>query len=173
MVNRRNNIPRKNPDEENKKLNIGRAMYGFANPDFRDEEDMRDDSNDYTSAIFGDGWEDKQAPSTNRGETTLRGARRPNRPRALTIGYNRSVNLLVIAFREPTQVDKETKQVRIVGKSPWIVYEDVDLEMWDELCAYHSTGEWLKYSGVETHAYYPVPNNDQAGLKKIVDSLQA
>jgi hypothetical protein len=27
--------------------------------------------------------------------------------------------------------------------------------MWDELAGYHSTGEWLKFSGVENGNYYP------------------
>ena len=32
---------------------------------------------------------------------------------------------------------------------------DVDLEMWEELKGYHSTGEWLKFSGVENKLYSP------------------
>ena len=133
------------PDEANKKLNIGAAMYGFADPAFRDQQD--DPSEGYTSDLFGDGWEQMPAPSTGK------------RRRALWIGYHRGMKMLVIIFTTKTST-KTRKTGKPAGTrvfygtvQPWWKYEDVDLEMWEELVGYHSTGEWLKFSGVEQGSY--------------------
>ena len=40
----------------------------------------------------------------------------------------------------------------------------MNLEMWEELKNYHSTGEWLKYSGIETGNYQRVQYDNKAGL---------
>ena len=140
-------------DEANKKLNLGAAMYGFADPAFQDEK-KEDPSEGYTSELFGDGWEQYPAPSTGK------------RRRALWIGYHRGMRVLVIIF-----TTKTSKNAKRTGKAagvrayygdvqPWVKYMDVDLEMWEELVGYHSTGEWLKFSGVENHFYYPTRASD-------------
>lgn len=133
------------PDEKNKILNIGAAMYGFADPAFRDEK--TDPSEGYTSELFGIGWEQQPAPSTGK------------RRRALTIGYHRGMKVLVIIFTTKTR--KTASGRAYYGDlQPWIKYMDVDLEMWEELTGYHSTGEWLKFSGVEQKFYYPTRASD-------------
>jgi len=128
---------------------------------------------DISSATFGKGWEEMAAPSTNKGEAKPAGGRRAFRPRALKIGYHQDAKLLVIVFRPPTKVDRKNDVERQSGKAPWVVYEEVDAEMWEELKNYHSTGEWLRFSGVESNKYYRVPGDDKAGLTKIVDTLLA
>jgi hypothetical protein len=130
------------PDEANKKLNIGAAMYGFADPAFRDEP-VDDPSDGYTSEQFGDGWEQLPAPSTGK------------RRRAKWIGYHRGMKMLIVVFTyEPRKKANPGKQISAGNTQPWVRYEEVDLEMWDELAGYHSTGEWLKFSGVENGNYY-------------------
>jgi hypothetical protein len=136
------------PDEANKKLNIAAAMYGFKDPAFRDEP-VDDPSDGYTSSYFGDGWEQMPAPSTGK------------RRRALWVGYHRGMKMLVVIFTTKTST-KSRKTGKPAGVrefygtvQPWYRYEDVDLEMWEELAGYHSTGEWLKFSGVENGNYYP------------------
>ena len=133
------------PDEKNKILNIGTAMYGWADPAFRDTKE--DPSEGYTSQLFGDGWEQMPAPSTGK------------RRRALWIGYHRGMQVLVVIFTTKTR--KTAKGRAYYGDTqPWIKYIDVDLEMWEELKGYHSTGEWLKFSGVENKFYYPTRASD-------------
>ena len=133
------------PDEANKRLNIGTAMYGWADPAFRDTKE--DPSEGYTSQLFGDGWEQMPAPST--------GLRR----RALYIGYHRGMQVLVVIFTTKTR--KTAKGRAYYGDTqPWIKYMDVDVDMWDDLVGYHSTGEWLKFSGVEQKFYYPTRASD-------------
>ena len=129
-----------NDDEANKKLNLAAAMYGFKDPAFQDKKD--DPSEGYTSEVFGDGWEQMPAPSTGK------------RRRALTIGYHRGMQILVIIFTTKTR--KTASGRSYYGDTqPWIKYLDVDVEMWEELKGYHSTGEWLKFSGVENKSYSP------------------
>lgn len=141
-----------NDDEANKKLNLAAAMFGFADPAFQDEKE--DPSAGYTSERFGDGWEEMPAPSTGK------------RRRALTIGYHRGMKILVIIFTTKTSTKAKTTGktagVRTFYGStqPWVKYLDVDLEMWEELKGYHSTGEWLKFSGVENKFYYPTRVSD-------------
>jgi len=130
------------PDEANKRLNIGAAMYGFADPAFRDEP-VDDPSDGYTSELFGDGWEQMPAPSTGK------------RRRAKWIGYHRGMKMLIVVFTYlPRKKSNPGTQLKAGDIEPWVRYEDVDLEMWDELAGYHSTGEWLKFSGVENGNYY-------------------
>jgi hypothetical protein len=131
-----------NDDEANKKLNLAAAMYGFADPAFGSQK--KDDPSDgYTSEMFGDGWEQMPAPSTGR------------RRRAKWIGYHRGMQMLLVVFTyEPRKKSNPKSQVRAGDIEPWVRYEDVDLEMWEELKNYHSTGEWLKFSGVEDRNYY-------------------
>ena len=129
-----------NDDEANKKLNLAAAMYGFTDPAFQDKPD--DPSEEYTSELFGDGWEQIPAPSTGK------------RRRALFAGYHRGMQILVIVFTTKTR--KTAKGRSFYGDiQPWIKYLDVDEEMWEELKGYHSTGEWLKFSGVEEKSYSP------------------
>ena len=134
-----------NDDEANKKLNLAAAMYGFKDPAFQDKTE--DPSEGYTSELFGDGWEQMPAPSTGK------------RRRALTIGYHRGMQILVIIFTTKTR--KTASGRSYYGDvQPWIKYIDVDEEMWEELKGYHSTGEWLKFSGVEQKFYYPTRASD-------------
>ena len=133
-------------DEANKKLNLAAEMYGFKDPAFRGEP-KEDPSEEYTSELFGDGWEQMPAPSTGK------------RRRALTIGYHRGMQILVVIFTTKTR--KTAKGRAYYGDTqPWVKYLDVDLEMWEELKGYHSTGEWLKFSGVENKFYYPTRASD-------------
>ena len=151
-----------NPDEVIKKQSIGIAMYGTAE-DYKDpDDDQVQDS--YDSTLFGEGWEEIVAPSTGRGGISHSGKKIANRPRALRCGYNRKYEVLVIIFRPPTKRDKQTGMDKKVGREPWVVYEGCDLEMWNELKGYHSTGEWLKYSGIESGNYERVQYDNKAGL---------
>ena len=154
-----------NPDEVLKKQAIGIAMYGTSE-EYKDPDENEGDTQDsYDSTLFGEGWEEITAPSTNRGQGySHSGKRIANRPRALKCGYNREHELLVVIFRPPTKRDKETGMDKKVGKEPWVVYEGCDLEMWNELKDYHSTGEWLRYSGIENGNYQRVPYDSKAGL---------
>jgi len=132
-------------DEKNRLLNLGAAMYGLADPAFRNTKE--DPSEDYTSELFGDGWEQIPAPSTGK------------RRRALFAGYHRGMQVLVIVFTTKTRKTAEGRS--FYGDiQPWVKYLDVDLEMWEELKGYHSTGEWLKFSGVEDKFYYPTRASD-------------
>jgi hypothetical protein len=135
-----------NDDEANKKLNLAAAMYGFADPVFGSQK--KDDPSDgYTSELFGDGWEQIPAPSTGK------------RRRALFAGYHRGMQVLVIVFTTKTRKTADGRS--FYGDiQPWIKYIDVDEEMWEELKGYHSTGEWLKFSGVEQKFYYPTRASD-------------
>jgi hypothetical protein len=135
-----------NDDEANKKLNLAAAMYGFADPVFGSQK--KDDPSDgYTSELFGDGWEQMPAPSTGK------------RRRALWIGYHRGMQVLVVIFTTKTRKTADGRS-SYGDIQPWIKYIDVDLEMWEELKGYHSTGEWLKFSGVEQKFYYPTRASD-------------
>jgi hypothetical protein len=134
-----------NDDEANKKLNLAAAMYGFKDPAFSNKKE--DPSEGYTSELFGDGWEQIPAPSTGK------------RRRALFAGYHRGMQVLVIVFTTKTR--KRADGRSFYGDiQPWIKYIDVDEEMWEELKGYHSTGEWLKFSGVEDKFYYPTRASD-------------
>ena len=151
-----------NPDEVLKKQAIGIAMYGTSE-DYKEPEDQTLDS--YDSRLFGEGWEEIDAPSTNRGQGYSHSGKKISyRPRALKCGYNRKYELLVVVFRPPTKRDKTSGMDKKVGNEPWVVYEGCDLEMWQELKDYHSTGEWLKYSGIEYGNYTRVPGDNKAGL---------
>jgi hypothetical protein len=130
-------------DNENKKLNLGIAQFGYADPAF-DSDDVADGSDEeYSSTTFGPGWEEIDAPTTYS-----------KRPRALKCGYSRKLKMLVIVFR-PKVGKNRNGEWTAVSTEPWIKYEEVDLEMWEELKTYHSTGEWLKFSGVEDLPYSP------------------
>ena len=136
-------------DNENKKLNLGIAQFGYADPAFGDSEDVEDSSDDeYSSTSFGPGWEEIDAPTTHS-----------VRPRALKCGYHRKKEILVIIFR-PKLGKNRKGEWTAVSAEPWIKYEGVDLEMWEELKTYHSTGEWLKFSGVEDLPYSPTSRSE-------------
>ena len=163
--------PPGNPDEENKKLNLGAYMYGFADPAFRDEpgdqntpgpKDDEDKQDSADSTIFGEGWIDMPAPT----ET-------PSFPRALVAGYHAGHQLMVLVFRPPAS--KTKNGVRTYSgpgsKKPWVVYTGVDSNTWDSLNGATSTGRWLKTSGVENNNYFRVQGDDKAGLKKLTDTL--
>ena len=68
------------------------------------------------------------APTTN-----------PSRPRALKLAYSREALKLVIKFRDGS----------------WVEYNDVPVEMWNDLKASNSTGLYLKYSGLDDYPWAP------------------
>ena len=59
----------------------------------------------------------------------------PPRPRALKIAYSRQAKKLVVKFRDNT----------------WWEYNDIPVEMWNDLKVSNSTGRYLKHSGLDTH----------------------
>ena len=158
-----------NEDEANKKLNLGAAMFGFADPSFQDvvepkpvEEDEFADS--FNSGTFGPGWQEIVAPT--KSQTDSKG--RSLKTRTLACGWHKKTETLVVVFRPPGITKQGTYTV--TGNAPWVYYDDVTEEMWDELSGYHSTGEWLKYSGVEYGHYERVPGDDKIGLANIIKS---
>jgi hypothetical protein len=67
---------------------------------------------------------------------------------------------LVVIFTTKTRKSTSGAREFYGDTQPWVKYMDVDLEMWEELLGYHSTGEWLKFSGVEQKFYYPTRASD-------------
>ena len=59
----------------------------------------------------------------------------PSRPRALKLAYSRDAMKLVVKFRDGT----------------WWEYNDIPVEMWNDLKASNSTGKYLSGSGLDTH----------------------
>lgn len=59
----------------------------------------------------------------------------PPRPRALKLAYSRQAQKLVIKFRDNT----------------WWEYNDIPVDIWDDLKASNSTGRYLAASGLDTH----------------------
>lgn len=95
-------------------------------------------TNSYNSSTFGPGFEEILAPSTNK-----------ERPRAIAMGYNRSTEVLAIVFRHPTVVNKATKREVITGPAPMIRYNNIPIDMWNDLKSSDSTGKYLRYSGLD------------------------
>jgi hypothetical protein len=77
------------------------------------------------------------APTTN-----------PARPRATKLAYSREAQKLVVKFRGSKGNE---------NNGPWIEYNDVPIEMWNDLKASNSTGLYLKHSGLDA---YPWGNFD-------------
>jgi hypothetical protein len=142
-------------DELQKKQAYGIAMYGTAE-EYRDLEAEGDEAEEelFDSGTFGPGWEETTAPTTT-----------PSYPRAHKIAYHRKTKSLVIEFRAPG-----SKKTGRTGPRPWVLYYDVDLEMWEELTNYHSTGEWLKYSGVEMGNYDRLGQPNKSVLSKMIEN---
>lgn len=129
---------------------IAAGYEGYTNPLFDgvgglEPEDIAERPlEDYEeSADFGPGWEDIEAPTTT-----------PEYPRALAAAYHRRAELLVILFRAPGHYDRKAGIFTPTGTAPYIMYEDVSLDMWNDLKNTSSTGSWLRSSGVESHTYY-------------------
>ena len=59
----------------------------------------------------------------------------PARPRALKLAYSKEAQKLVVKFRDGT----------------WWEYNQIPVEMWNDLKASDSTGRYLKNSGLDTH----------------------
>jgi len=59
----------------------------------------------------------------------------PPRPRALKIAYSRQAEKLVIKFRDNT----------------WWEYNDIPVDIWNDLKASNSTGRYLAASGLDSH----------------------
>jgi hypothetical protein len=64
------------------------------------------------------------APTTN-----------PPKPRAKKLAYSREAMKLVVMFRDGT----------------WWEYNDIPVEIWNNLKSSDSTGKFLKYSGLDQH----------------------
>jgi len=64
------------------------------------------------------------APTTN-----------PSRPRALKLAYSKEAEKLVVKFRDGT----------------WWEYNEIPVDMWNDLKASNSTGRYLASSGLDTH----------------------
>ena len=157
-INRRKRGPGKfgpNDDELLKKQAYGIAMYGTAE-EYRDIEAEGDEAEEeiFDSGTFGEGWEERTAPTTE-----------PNFPRAMTIGYHRKTNSLVIEFRPPG-----SRKTGETGPRPWVLYYDVEPDMWESLCGSSSTGRWLKSSGVEMGNYDRLGSPNKAFLKRMIEN---
>jgi len=59
----------------------------------------------------------------------------PSRPRALKIAYSREAEKLVVRFRDGT----------------WWEYNEVPVDIWNDLKVSDSTGRYLKHSGLDQH----------------------
>ena len=66
----------------------------------------------------------RNAPTTN-----------PPRPRALKIAYSKSQQKLIVRFRDNT----------------WWEYNEIPVDMWNDLKASDSTGKYLAASGLDQH----------------------
>jgi hypothetical protein len=157
-INRRKRGPGKfgpNDDELLKKQAYGIAMYGTAE-EYRDIEAEGDEAEEeiFDSGTFGPGWEERDAPTTT-----------PDFPRAMRIGYHRKTNSLVIEFRPPG-----SKKAGETGPRPWVLYYDVEPDLWDSLCFSSSTGKWLKLSGVEMGNYDRLGEPNKAFLKRMIEN---
>lgn len=158
-------IPNHNdPDVLLKRQAIGIAAFGTAEEFYDPEEktagsdqalEFLDDFDE--SPVFGPGWEEIEAPTTT-----------PEYPRALAAAYHRGAELLVILFRPPGHYDRKAGVFTPTGTAPYILYEDVTIDMWTDLKSTPSTGSWLKSSGVESHSYY---KTSVAGAKAKAASL--
>jgi hypothetical protein len=69
-------------------------------------------------------YQNMTAPTTN-----------PSKPRAKTIAYSKEANKLVVRFRDGT----------------WWEYNDVPIEVWNDLKSSNSTGKYLSSSGLDQH----------------------
>jgi len=59
----------------------------------------------------------------------------PSRPRALKLAYSKEAEKLVVKFRDGT----------------WWEYNDIPVDMWNDLKASNSTGRYLAASGLDSH----------------------
>jgi hypothetical protein len=75
------------------------------------------------------------APTTN-----------PDRPRAIKLAYSREAQKLVVKFRGNKGHE---------NNGPWIEYNDVPVEMWNDLKSSNSTGLYLKHSGLDDYPWAP------------------
>jgi len=75
------------------------------------------------------------APTTN-----------PSRPRAIKLAYSREEQKLVVKFRGSAGHE---------NNGPWIEYNDVPVEMWNDLKSSNSTGLYLKHSGLDDYPWAP------------------
>lgn len=121
---------------------IAAGYEGYTNPLF-DGLDVIEEEEYEESADFGPGWEDIDAPTTKE-----------EHPRALAAAYHRGGELLVILFRDGT----------------YILYEDVPLNMWEDLKSTDSTGRWILSSGLNSHSFY---KTSIAGAKAKADSFSS
>jgi len=111
----------KSADNANRKLNLA----------LRSQERVYGDFEVYTPTEVQEQrevttWSDtpRTAPTSN-----------PPRPRALKIAYSAEAQKLVVRFRDGT----------------WWEYNDIPVDMWNDLKASNSTGRYLAGSGLDQH----------------------
>lgn len=84
-------------------------------------------------------WDDFEVADARETEPTYKTQSAPttnnNRPRALKLAYSPEAQKLVVKFRDGT----------------WWEYNDIPVELWNNLKASDSTGKFLKYSGLDQH----------------------
>ena len=85
--------------------------------------------------IYGD-WEVEDARETVPTYQTMTApTTNPPKPRARKLAYSREAEKLVVKFRDGT----------------WWEYNDIPVDMWNDLKASDSTGRYLKSSGLDEH----------------------
>lgn len=109
-------------DLENKRLNL--ALRGrekvFDDWQIQNAQEPRDTEPSFRVM---------NAPTTN-----------PDRPRALKIAYSAEAQKLVVKFRGKKGAE---------NNGPWIEYNDIPVEFWNDLKSSNSTGLYLRYSGLD------------------------
>lgn len=68
----------------------------------------------------------------------------PDRPRAMKVAYSAEAQKLVIKFRGAKGNE---------NNGPWIEYNGIPVDIWNDLKATDSTGRYLKYSGLDEHPW--------------------
>ena len=79
-------------------------------------------------------YQNMTAPTTN-----------PSRPRALKIAYSKEAQKLVVKFRDNT----------------WWEYNDIPVEIWNDIKASDSTGKYLASSGLDQYGNMGIFNPDE------------
>lgn len=129
-------------DEANKRLNIGlRTAEKLGLPEDEVAVQVEGYNAEYSSYVgkyyWPKGFEVIKAPTSDKSRSVT--GKGDTRNRAIECAYNREAEVLVIVFRAP----------KSTGIPPLIRYNDVPVEMWENLKQSDSTGKFLKYSGID------------------------
>jgi len=83
-----------------------------------------------------DDWEvENTRETTPTYQTMTAPTSNPPKPRALKLAYSKEAQKLVVKFRDGT----------------WWEYNDIPVEMWNDLKASDSTGRYLNHSGLDSY----------------------